>query len=373
MEGKFGNKLFVNIVYSLVITSIIEIFLVNNLYKILYLYIEINPEKRPVMLLVKQETLIVLVFILMGMGIFSFILWLFQRKELIFIDRLSKGVEEIASGDLNAKIEVSGDSEFSEIADKLNAMVVDLRNLMKKERESEEKKNELITSIAHDLRTPLTSIIGYLELLKQKKDIDEETRAYYTDIAYTKAKKMQKLIEDLFGFTKLNHRRITMNVSRIDIVKLLSQLVDEFYPSFLEKKLAFDLKTNVSSKFINADPNLLARLFDNLINNAIKYGSDGKRVDVKIEASKDEVIVSVINYGEIIPKDEIPYIFEKFYRVEQSRSSSTGGTGLGLAIAKEIVDMHGGSLSVKSDFDGTVFSVRLKADFDIDKENIGSN
>ena len=242
---------------------------------------------------------------------------------------------------------------------------------MEKERESERTKNELITNVAHDLRTPLTSIIGYLELLAGNQQVPADMQNKYIEIAYGKSRRLQKLIEDLFGFTKLNCGKIAMHVGQIDIVKLLGQLVEEAYPNFVEKGLSYDLQSNVPAKIINADGNLLARLFDNLIGNAIKYGADGKRVLVKIHAEGETVTVSVTNYGYVIPADELPLIFNKFYRVEQSRSSSTGGTGLGLAIAKEIVDMHGGTISVASNLNGTVFTVKLQVDFDVDKENFG--
>ena len=214
--------------------------------------------------------------------------------------------------------------------------------------------------MAHDLRTPLTSIIGYLELLAGNRQIPEDMQHKYIEIAYGKSRRLEKLIEDLFGFTKLNYGKIAMHVGQLDIVKLLGQLLEEAYPNFVEKGLSYDLQSNVPAKTINADGNLLARLFDNLIGNAIKYGADGKRVLVQIHAESETVTVSVTNYGYVIPADELPLIFNKFYRVEQSRSSSTGGTGLGLAIAKEIVDMHGGTINVTSDLDGTVFTVKLQ-------------
>ena len=190
----------------------------------------------------------------------------------------------------------------------------------------------------------------------------------YIEIAYGKSKRLEKLIEDLFGFTKLNCGRITMHVGQLDIVKLLSQLLEEAYPNFAEKNLSYDLQSNVPAHIITADGNLLARLFDNLIGNAIKYGADGKRVLVRVHGQEESVAVSVTNYRYVIPEDELPLIFNKFYRVEQSRSSSTGGTGLGLAIVKEIVDMHGGSINVTSDLNGTVFTVKLWNQFDADKE-----
>ena len=148
--------------------------------------------------------------------------------------------------------------------------------------------------------------------------------------------------------------------------------MEEAYPNFVDKNLSYDLQSNVPAKTINADGNLLARLFDNLIGNAIKYGADGKRVLVKLHADDELVTVSVTNYGYVIPPDELPLIFNKFYRVERSRSSSTGGTGLGLAIAKEIVDMHGGTIGVTSDLNGTVFTVKLQVHFDVNKENFGT-
>ena len=251
----------------------------------------------------------------------------------------------------------------------LNRMVEDIRRLMEKEREAERTKNELITNVAHDLRTPLTSIIGYLELLSGKTELPPEIQKKYIDIAYAKAKRLEKLIEDLFGFTKMNYGKLSMHVGKVDIVKLLGQLLEEFYPNFVDRNLSYELHSNVPAKMIDADGNLLARLFDNLINNAIKYGADGKRVLVQIHAGDEVVSVSVTNYGYVIPADELPLIFNKFYRVEQSRSTHTGGTGLGLAIAKSVVDMHGGTIQVKSDLDGTVFTVKLKVHFDVNKEN----
>lgn len=319
----------------------------------------------------KQHTAVVLLYLILGILLFSVIFMILQEPYIRYISRISEAVQNISEGDLNTVIDVIGDDEFSSMAANLNHMAADIKKLMEKERESERTKNELITNVAHDLRTPLTSIIGYLELLAGNQQVPADMQHKYIEIAYGKSRRLQKLIEDLFGFTKLNCGKIAMHVGQIDIVKLLGQLVEEAYPNFVEKGLSYDLQSNVPAKIINADGNLLARLFDNLIGNAIKYGADGKRVLVKIHAEGETVTVSVTNYGYVIPADELPLIFNKFYRVEQSRSSSTGGTGLGLAIAKEIVDMHGGTISVASDLNGTVFTVKLQVDFDVDKENFG--
>lgn len=371
-QKKFHTKILSNIIYSLIISSLLEWFLVNNLFKISDFLAMKQSQNGVILAIARFEAVIVLMLALIGIAMFTLIFWLLQRKAFGYIENISMAMKSIAGGDLSTRIEVEGDNEFSDMAATLNSMVSDIRSLMDKEREAEKTKNELITNVAHDLRTPLTSIIGYLELLSKNDKLDEQTRNKYTQIAYAKAKKLEKLIEDLFGFTKLNYGKIAMKLEKTDLVKLISQLMEEFYPNFSEKNLSFSLKSNQPSAPVYADPNLIARLFDNLIGNAIKYGAEGKEINVRIESEEKYTTVYVINYGKVIPKEELPLIFEKFYRLEQSRSSETGGTGLGLAIAKNIVDMHKGSIEVKSDLDGTAFIVKLKNDLDIDKEDFSN-
>ena len=372
LNGRYHTRVVVNIIYSTVVACMVMVFLVTNLSMIGQYAAERGMENSLVLLFYRPGTMIVLLYVLLGIGVFSVSFLLLQSRSMRYISRISSAMREIAEGDLNITLDVEGDDEFADMAENLNNMVEELRQLMDRERESERKKNELITNVAHDLRTPLTSIIGYLELLSGPVKLNEEMQKKYLDITYKKSKRLQKLIEDLFGFTKLNYGKISMKVSKVDIVKLLSQMLEEFYPNFMEKNLAYELQSNVTAKVITADGNLLARLFDNLINNAIKYGSEGKKIIVKVDATDTVVTVSVTNFGYVIPKEELPLLFEKFYRVEQSRSVNTGGTGLGLAIAKNIVDMHGGTIGVTSDLNGTVFTVKLKVDFDINRENFGS-
>ena len=370
MSRRFYTRVVANILYSAGVTCLVEIFLVTNL-SMITTYLQQSGEGGFFLSILESETVTVLVCVLLGICLFAVIFLFLQRRSLEYIRKIYEAVEKISQGDLNTEIEVVGDDEFSSMAAGLNQMTRDIRSLMDKEREAERSKNELITNVAHDLRTPLTSIIGYLELLSNGTPMTPEMEKKYIDIAYTKAKRLEKLIEDLFGFTKLNYGKISMKVSKVDIIKLLSQLLEEFYPSFVEKNLVYELRSNVPAKVITADGNLLARLFDNLINNAIKYGAEGKKILVDVEADDAVVTVSVTNYGYVIPASELPFLFNKFYRVERSRSSATGGTGLGLAIAKNIVDMHGGDIRVASDLNGTVFTVRLKVNFDINKENFG--
>ncbi len=372
MSRRYHTRVVTNIVYSAIITCLVEVFVVANITMIARYMEDAGKLNRLAELLLSMNAAVVLVYVVSGILLFSVTFLLLQEPSIRYISHISDAIQNISEGDLNTTIDVIGDDEFSSMAANLNKMAEDIRQLMEKERESERTKNELITNVAHDLRTPLTSIIGYLELLAGNTRIDPEMQHKYIEIAYGKSKRLEKLIEDLFGFTKLNYGKMSMHVAQLDLVKLLGQLLEEAYPNFAEKNLSYDLQSNVPAKMISADGNLLARLFDNLIGNAIKYGADGKRVLVQIFAGEEVVTVSVTNYGYVIPPDELPLIFNKFYRVERSRSSSTGGTGLGLAIAKEIVDMHGGTIGVTSDLNGTVFTVKLQVHFDVNKENFGT-
>ena len=371
MNRRFRTRVITNIFYSAVVTVLIEIFLVTNVSLIATYMDNAGIDNFFISILVTFDVVVILMYVLFGILVFTVTFMILQEKSLRYITKISDAMQNISEGDLNVTVEVEGDDEFSSMAANLNKMVEELKELMDKERESERTKNELITNVAHDLRTPLTSIIGYLELLSGDVKLDPELQKKYINIAYVKTKRLEKLIEDLFGFTKMNYGKLTMHVAQVDVVKLLSQLLEEFYPSFVDKNLSYELQSNVPAKVITADGNLLARLFDNLINNAIKYGADGKRIMVKLHADDEIVTVSVINYGYVIPADELPLIFNKFYRVEQSRSTNTGGTGLGLAISKNIVDLHGGTITVTSDLSGTVFTVKLKVNFDVNKENFG--
>ena len=367
-SGRYQLTAVTHILIAALIASLAEVFLVTNLRTLGRFALEEGKEDSLLALFAEPDTVILLLYLLTGILIFTAVFLILQLGSLRYISRLSEAMQQIAEGDLNTRIEVEGNDEFSVMASVLNQMAEELRAMMDREREAERTKNELITNLAHDLRTPLTSIIGYLELLAGREDLPAEQQKKYLEITFTKAKRLRQLLEELFGFTKLSYGRINMKVGQVDIVKLLEQLLEEAYPNFTERQLSYELKSNVPSKMINADGSLLARLFDNLISNAIKYGAEGKQVTVRIRAEEEKVTVSVTNFGQVIPKEELPLLFQKFYRMDQARSSGTGGTGLGLAIAKEIAEMHGGSIRADSDLNGTVFTVVLRVHFDLNKE-----
>jgi two-component system sensor histidine kinase VanS len=299
------------------------------------------------------------ILLVCGLIVFLTSFFIMISDFISYVNEISKGIQEISEGNLGIVLEVKGNDEFSHLAENINKMTQEVIVIMDRERETERSKNELITSVAHDLRTPLTSITGYLELLRSNHTLEDETKDKYIDIVYNKSKRLENLIYNLFDFTKLNHGKINLKTGTINIVKLLEQLLDEFYPSFQSNNLEYEFETTKKDILIEADGDLIARLFDNLINNAVKYGADGKLIRVCISETAGMVKADVINYGKVIPNQELNNIFKKFYRVEQSRSEDTGGTGLGLAIAKNVVDMHNGTIEVTSTLKGTSFSVCL--------------
>lgn len=275
-----------------------------------------------------------------------------------YVREILSGVERIKNGDLDTKIAVRSNGELSELALAINTMQSELKSSIAKEREAEHVKDELITNVAHDLRTPLTSVIGYLNLLRDSEKLSEQTKKKYIQIAYDKAARMEGLVTDLFDFTRYEKNKIAITRQRLELKQFMEQIIDEFYPSLKSNQLECYTIFTPEKVYMDGDGELLARAFGNLMGNAIKYGSEGKQIRVEINNFPDlgRIRVAITNYGRIIPKKDLDKIFDKFYRGDTSRSTG-GGTGLGLAIAKNIFEMHNGTIQVRSDEQGTVFEV----------------
>ena len=300
---------------------------------------------------------------------FSVYFVFFTKKIVDYFEQIDRGIEEFSEGNFDIEFEVRNEDELSNMARNLNRTTGEINRILAKERDEEKSRKEFITCIAHDLRTPLTSVIGYLQLVMAKayeSRSNEELQIKneeYVKIAYEKAIRLQGLIEELFSFTKSDSTELRLHLTEIDVVKLMEQLADECYPSLQEAGLALEFKTSAEVIKIEADGELMARAIANLLTNGIKYGKDGKKliIDLYRENENSDLHIRIINYGRLIPKKDIDHIFDKFYRVEESRSLQTGGAGLGLAITQNIVELHGGSVNVKSDLSGTVFEIVLPA------------
>ena len=353
------NNIFRSFRFEIVLYSLLSLLYSLLIIAVLHVGVYILTSRISLVLTGAPKLIIFAMSIALGLILFITFFLLLTKKFISYIKLISERIDEISLGNFDNRIEIKNEDEFTLIADKLNQMAEDIKKIMENERRSEYAKNELITSVAHDLRTPLTSIIGYLDLVSTK-ELTQEMQRKYIGIAYNKSKRLEKLIEDLFTYTKFNFGEVKANYHEVDLVKLLNQLVDEFYPSFSEYGLEYEFSASNHTVIIRADGDLLARAFANLISNAIKYGKDGKRIMIELSKGEEAVKITVTNYGAMIPAKDLDRIFQRFYRVETSRSSETGGSGLGLAIAKSIVEMHGGNIAAESDWISTVFTVELK-------------
>lgn len=248
--------------------------------------------------------------------------------------------------------------EMVEVEKKLNHFKTEAIKNERLARENEQKKDELIVYLAHDIKTPLTSMIGYLSLLSEIKDMPQEQRNRYIDIALDKSYRLEYLINELFDVARFNSEKIVLEKEEINLNLMLEQIADDFYPTLKEmnKKINF---TSDEKTILYADPDKLSRVFNNLIKNAVNYSKENTDIDISILNKENQATVKITNKGKQIPKEKLDKIFEKFYRLDSSRTSKTGGSGLGLAIVKEIVELHGGRIYAESDMKETTFSVIL--------------
>lgn len=308
-----------------------------------------------------RDTLVSFMLVTVIATICFFIIYflLFIKRIVKDMTYISDRIIDIADGKSDEKIIIERQDEIGEIAGRINEMTEQINQLITSERDALQSNKDLIACVAHDLRTPITSVKGYLDLTLDTKHYDLEQRQKYVRIAQTKANRLEYLIHDLFNYTKLTSGEITLHRSKIDLVQLVEQMVEEFYPLFQEEELECTTKYNISYLEMNMDGELIARAVQNLLSNAIKYGKDGKHVYVELECLEQEVQIRVTNYGLVIPEESIKHLFDKFYRVERSRNVKTGGTGLGLNIAQEIVHLHGGRIQVTSGASGTCFTIAL--------------
>jgi signal transduction histidine kinase len=251
--------------------------------------------------------------------------------------------------------------ELGELGTNINRMIARLRVALAEERRAAQAKSDLITSVSHDLRTPLTSILGYLDLLTASTSDLPDTARQHAEIALQKSRQLSSLVDDLFEFTKVSDPAFTIRPAPIDLGALVAQLVEEYLPVLEANEMTCRIHASPTGLSVLADGDLLVRAFENLLSNAVRYGRAGRLVNIRLSNANGQVLAAVVNYGDPIPPDALPRLFDRFFRADASRSRQSGGAGLGLATAKRIVELHGGSIRVSSDAAETVFEVALPA------------
>lgn len=295
-------------------------------------------------------------FLVVGFIILFLIFYNMQIKRLLhYLFSVEGAIDSVQEDNLEP---VNLVPELQPIADKLTALKMTLKKKEYASIESEKQKNDLVVFLAHDLKTPLTSIIAYLSMLDGQREMTEEERKKYTHIALEKSTRLGELINEFFEITRFNLQDIVLEKERLNLSMMLEQLADESYGVLAEKYLTCRVDAD-ENLIVNGDPDKLARVFDNLLRNAIAYSFTDTEIVIRAYRQGSQVVITFTNEGHQIPEQKLQTIFEKFYRVDNARSSRTGGAGLGLSIAKRIVEVHGGRIEAFSDKEHTAFMVQL--------------
>lgn len=287
------------------------------------------------------------------LAVFLASIWIYLRSFTKYFYEINRGIDSLVE-------ESSGDVVLSpELAlteRKINHIRHTLDQRKSQAAAAEQRKNELVVYLAHDLKTPLTSVIGYLALLRDESQISEELKQKYLSISLDKAERLEDLINDFFEITRFNLSGITLEYRSVNLTRMLEQLTFEFRPMLAEKNLKCFLEIGPDT-MLDCDVNQMQRVFDNLLRNAVNYSFKDGTIHILAMQNEGRIEILFSNQGNPIPREKLDRIFEQFYRLDTARSSKSGGAGLGLAIAKEIVELHGGTITAVSE--GEVIELKV--------------
>ncbi|PFX69971.1 two-component sensor histidine kinase [Bacillus cereus] len=274
---------------------------------------------------------------------FILIFLLLVRKKIAYLKLISENVNDIANGKLGLTIRIKGKDELTQLAQNINYMSKELENTFEQERRLERTKNELITNVSHDLRTPLTSIIGYIDLLKRGQYNSNTQLQEYLETTYSKSQRLKYLIDELFEYTRLSGIDAKVNLNEVDLSGLLEQIIGEYIPIFEKDNLIVQKSITEETIPIFIDVEKMVRVYENLFMNAIKYSIKPSELSICLELMGNKAILKVSNKVEKPPVSDPNKLFERFFRGDKARKGDQGN-GLGLAISKRIVELHYGNI-----------------------------
>lgn len=363
-KNKLLKKTFINFVIKILVLSICMPFGILLLVALIdrlsfqWLY-DISPEvynnfREFFYSITALRTLIIPILIIWVIGTLV-LLYRLLKKVFGYIDEVGKATEDLVNKDVEY-IELP--DELEEIQKRMNHLKRESEKNEKLAKENEEKKDELIVYLAHDIKTPLTSMIGYLSILDEIDDMPKKKQKNYISIALDKSYRLEDLINELFDVARFNSEKIVLEKEELNLNLMLEQIIDDFYPTLREVNKSIKLNYDEPIS-INGDSDKLSRVFNNLIKNAISYSKEESEIVINLKKDNNNAIVEVINKGRQISKEKLSKIFEKFYRLDSARTSRTGGSGLGLAIAKDIIELHNGTIIAESNEEETTFRVTL--------------
>ena len=294
-------------------------------------------------------------FVVAIVAIFLILLFLLFRWLTKYFREINLGIDNLLAED-EKKIRLS--PEMLPFEYKLNTVKEKLKEQKEATALAEQRKDELVMYLAHDIRTPLTSVIGYLSLLEEESNKADQEQAKNIHIALDKAYRLDKMVNEFFEITRYHSKQIKLKKQSVDLYYMLIQLRDEFLPSFSLRNntVSLDFDENTT---IYADPEKIARVFGNILKNAVAYSYPHTKITVSAIQAGNHIVITFQNKGKTIPAEKLSSIFDKFYRLDEARISDTGGTGLGLAIAKEIILLHGGTIEAHSENETVTFTVKL--------------
>lgn len=278
-------------------------------------------------------------------GICLIVLWIYLKGFTKYFNEINRGIDALIEED---SADVILPAELGAVEKKINYIKKTLERRKTEAEIAEQRKNDLVVYLAHDLKTPLTSVIGYLTLLRDENQISEELRQKYLSISLEKAERLEELINEFFEITRFNFSNMILEYSDVNLTRMLEQLTYEFKPMFLDKNLKCELEI-APDTILRCDVNKMQRVLDNLLRNAVNYSFDDRTIHIVATQNDKNINIRFVNRGNTIPEEKLQRIFEQFYRLDTARSSRSGGAGLGLAIAKEIVELHGGSITATSE------------------------
>lgn len=342
-------KLLFEMVLSVTLTLV---WLVISSHIIVSLFISKNPDNKAVYYWAAMY------FFISCIVVFILCFFLISGRHIKYINYITKKVKIIASGNLDEILEIKGNDELSQLCIGINSMSKELKDKFEHERDLERIKSELITNVSHDLRTPLTPIIAYLDILRNEKFNTREEEKEYLNSSYNLSIKLKRLIDELFEYTKLSSKEARLDLNYVDILPILNQIIGEYSPMIEGKGLKIVTRMPDVEVLVNIDVEKIVRVFENILSNAEKYAFKPSDIIFEENIDFDNVVISISNKGEHLDQDKLDKMFEKFYRVDMSRSSNVEGSGLGLAICKKIVGLHKGE--IWAECQGDIITINIK-------------
>lgn len=351
--NKVGIKLLVLIPIDMILSYFSLMFLISTLGRI----VDIDNIKPDFYL--KYGPFIAIVVFILELIIFVTIFLIAINGRMRYLKYISESVINIKTQKYLNPINIKGSDEIAQLAKDINTMSERLKENYEKEKKQEESKNELIVAVSHDLKTPLTSIIGYLELLNKDKEVFAKDQQEFLEVAYEKSINLKKLIEELFEYTKLSNNYIKLNKVPFNVAVLVNQIVGEHVVFLSEKNIKVEIECTKNELVCEIDMQKFIRVIENLAKNAEKYSYRNSTLTIKMWEEDKKIRLSFINEGDNISEDDLVKIFDEMYRIDKSRNSEIEGSGLGLAISKKIIELHSGKIWARCNDNTIRFNIEL--------------